>query len=144
LTQRGEASYHFSVAPIGVAVSPIATSTRRKDLPTMASENVKELNEGNFQQEVIDKGGVAVVDFWAEWCMPCKMLAPTLDELAAEYGDTVTIGKVDIDNSRELAMQYDVRSIPTLVFFKDGQIAKKVVGLKQKSELKGVIDEIMQ
>ncbi len=104
---------------------------------------VVELTNENFDELVIDSGKPALVDFWAEWCMPCKMLAPTIKELAGEYGDKVVIGSVDTDNAREVAMRYGISAIPTLILFKDGEVAKKLVGVQQKNALKDAIDELL-
>lgn len=107
------------------------------------SENVVELTNENFDEMVINSGKPALVDFWAEWCMPCKMLAPTVDELAGEYGDKVVVGKVDTDSQRDIAMRYGISAIPTLILFKDGEVAKKLVGVQQKNALKDAIDELL-
>jgi len=107
----------------------------------MASEYTLELTDGNFEQEVVRADVPALVDFWAEWCMPCKMLAPTIDELAAEYRGRLKVGKVDTDSNREISMKFGISAIPTLILFKDGEVIKKFVGLQQKTELKTAIDE---
>ncbi|MBN1554792.1 MAG: thioredoxin [Phycisphaerae bacterium] len=107
----------------------------------MASEHTLELTDSNFEQEVVRADVPALVDFWAEWCMPCKMLAPTIDELAAEYRGTLKVGKVDTDSNREISMKFGISAIPTLILFKDGAMIKKFVGLQQKAELKAAIDE---
>jgi thioredoxin 1 len=116
-------------------------SRSTKENGHMASEHVLELTDGNFQSEVLESDQPVLVDFWAEWCMPCKMIAPTVEELAEEYAGKVKFGKVDTDASRDTAMQYGITAIPTLILFKDGQMVKKFVGLQQKSDLKSVIDE---
>ena len=107
----------------------------------MASEYTLELTDTNFEQEVMQSPTPALVDFWAEWCMPCKMLAPTIDELAAEYQGKLKVGKVDTDSNREISMKFGISAIPTLILFKDGEMIKKFVGLQQKSELKAAINE---
>jgi len=84
-----------------------------------------------------------LVDFWAEWCMPCKMIAPTIEELAKEYAGKVRFGKVDTDSNREISMQFGISAIPTLILFKGGQMAKKFVGLQQKADLKAAIDGLL-
>lgn len=107
------------------------------------SEHTIELTDENFVKEVMEGGMPALVDFWAEWCMPCKMLAPTIDELAVDYAGKLKVGKMDTDNARETAMQYGISSIPTLILFKDGEMIKKFVGLQQKADLKEAIDEAL-
>lgn len=110
----------------------------------MASEHTLELTDDNFQQEVLDSDVPVLVDFWAEWCMPCKMLAPTIDELAEEYGGAVKVGKMDTDNNRDTSMKFGISAIPTLILFQNGEPIKKFVGLQQKAELKSAIDEAVQ
>jgi thioredoxin 1 len=102
----------------------------------MASEKIAVLTKDNFKAEVLDSAVPVLVDFWAEWCGPCKMIAPVLDELADELGDTAKIGKVNIDDSQDLAAQYGIRAIPTLLVFKGGEVAEQIVGLRSKKDLK--------
>jgi thioredoxin 1 len=102
----------------------------------MASDKIAVLTKDNFKVEVLDSKVPVLVDFWAEWCGPCKMIAPVLDELADELGDTAKIGKVNIDDSQDLAAQYGIRAIPTLLVFKGGQVAEQIVGLRSKKDLK--------
>jgi len=100
----------------------------------MAAENVLELTDSNFESEVIKSDKPVVVDFWAEWCMPCRMLAPTIDDLAREFGGKVKVGKVDTDSNRDVSVKYNISAIPTVMIFKDGQIVRKFVGVTQKKE----------
>ncbi len=109
----------------------------------MASDKTLELTDSNFEKEVVDSEVPVLVDFWAEWCMPCKMLAPTIEELADEYADKIKVGKVDTDSNREISMKFGISAIPTLILFKGGEVAKKFVGLQQKSDLKSAIDEAL-
>ena len=109
----------------------------------MTSPNSLKLNEGNFAQEVLNMPGPVVVDFWAEWCGPCKMIAPLLDELASEYDARVRIGKVNIDEEQALAAKYGIRAIPTLLFFKGGEVAGQIVGMCSKRDLKSNIDKLL-
>ncbi|MFH1397255.1 MAG: thioredoxin [Candidatus Omnitrophota bacterium] len=99
------------------------------------------LNEGNFKKEVLESKSLVVVDFWAGWCGPCKMIAPIVEELAKEYTHKVKIAKVDIDDNSSIASQFGIMSIPTLVFFKNGKAVAQTVGAISKAELKRKIEE---
>jgi thioredoxin 1 len=101
------------------------------------------LTEANFTDEVLKSGVPVLVDFWAEWCGPCKMIAPILDEIAQEYDGRLKIGKVNIDDQQNLATQHGIRAIPTLLIFKDGQVADQIVGLRSKRDLKSNLDRVM-
>ena len=92
------------------------------------------LTEDNFEAEVINSGKAVLVDFWAEWCGPCKMISPIIDALAEELGDDVVVGKVEVDNAQALAAKYGVRSIPCLLFFKDGEVKDQIVGANVTKE----------
>ncbi len=96
-----------------------------------------ELTDSNFEELVIKSGKPALVDFWAAWCGPCRIVGPVVEELATEYGDQAVVGKVDVDNNREVAMKYGIRNIPTLLFFKDGEVVDKQVGVAAKNVLEG-------
>ena len=109
----------------------------------MAAANIVTLNSGNFPPEVLSSPLPVLVDFWAEWCGPCKMIAPVLDELASEYEGRIKIGKVNIDEDQALATQYGVRAIPTLLIFKDGQVAEQIVGMRSKRDLKSSLDKVV-
>lgn len=106
----------------------------------MSAEHIVYLNSENFENEVLQSETPVLVDFWAQWCGPCKMLSPILDELAGEYAGKVKIGKVDVDENQGLSAQYSVLSIPTLLIFKDGKVQGQHVGLKGKPELKQALD----
>ena len=108
----------------------------------MAALNIVNLTQDNFSKEVLESSTPILVDFWAEWCGPCKMIAPVLDELADEYDGRVRIGKVNIDNEQGLAQEYGVRAIPTLLLFQNGQVAEQIVGLKSKRDLKNSFDKV--
>jgi thioredoxin 1 len=101
----------------------------------MAAENIVNLTKDNFASEVVQSSTPVLVDFWAEWCGPCKMIAPVLDELAGEYNGKVKIGKVNIDNEQALAAEYGIRAIPTLLLFNKGTVAEQIVGMKSKKDL---------
>lgn len=92
------------------------------------------LTEENFEAEVINSGKAVLVDFWAEWCGPCKMISPLIDELATEIGDAAVVGKVEVDTAQALAAKYGVRSIPFLLFFKDGEVKDQIVGANVTKE----------
>ena len=109
----------------------------------MAAANIVTLTEANFPQEVLQSTTPVLVAFWAEWCGPCKMIAPVLDELAAEYDGKVKIAKVNIDEYQQLAINYGINSIPTLLFFKGGQVADQVVGMRSKRDLKISFDRVL-
>ena len=106
----------------------------------MASENVKEFTDQNFDAEVLKSGQPVLVDFWAEWCMPCRMLTPTIEKLARDYAGKVTVGKLDTDANRDVAVKYSINAIPTVILFKDGQVAQKFVGLRQERDFKEALD----
>src|SRR3954470_11493455 len=107
----------------------------------MASENVQEFTDANFDQEVIQSSQPVLVDFWAEWCMPCRMLAPTIDQLAQEFKGRVKVGKVDTDANREITLKYKITATPTVILFKGGEPLKKFVGLTNKTQLTAALDE---
>ena len=94
-----------------------------------------QLTDANFQSEVLDKKGITVVDFWAEWCGPCRMVGPVIDELANDYEGKALVAKVDVDENSELSMKYGVRSIPTILILKDGEVVDKHVGVTTKAAL---------
>ncbi|MDD4921322.1 MAG: thioredoxin [Bacteroidales bacterium] len=101
------------------------------------------ITDSNFD-ELLQSNKPLVVDFWAEWCGPCKMIAPIVEELAHEYGEKVTIGKMDVDDNNDITTRYGIRNIPTLLFFKNGQLVDKQVGAAQKSALAQKIDTLLQ
>ncbi len=107
----------------------------------MASEKVETLTDANFDQSVIKSDKPVLVDFWAEWCGPCRRLAPTVDELATDYDGRLTVGKLNVDENPAVAMRFSIRGIPTLLLFKGGQIVEQIVGLADKDSLKKLIDK---
>jgi thioredoxin 1 len=104
----------------------------------MASDKVKTFTDSNFDQET--KQGVVLVDFWAEWCGPCRRLAPTVDALASEYDGRVTVAKLNVDENPEVPGRFAVRGIPTLLLFKEGELAETIVGLRGKDDLAKLIE----
>jgi thioredoxin 1 len=107
----------------------------------MATENVQTFTDSNFDETVIKAGLPVLVDFWAEWCGPCKRLAPTVEALAGDYVGKVTVGKLNVDDNPNTAFKFQIRGIPALLLFKDGLVVESVVGLAQKDDLKKVIDK---
>ena len=116
----------------------------------MAAENAQTLTggthvqtftDGNFDEVVIKASSLVLVDFWAEWCGPCKRLAPTVDALATDYAGKMTVGKLNVDDNPNTAFKFQIRGIPALLLFKDGQVVESVVGLSPKEDLKKVIDK---
>jgi thioredoxin 1 len=109
----------------------------------MASPNVKEFTDSNFETEVLQSTQPVLVDFWAEWCGPCRMLAPTIDKLAEAYEGKAKVGKLDTDANREVAIKFGISAIPTVLLFKGGQVAQKFVGLRPERDFREAIDAAM-
>ena len=107
----------------------------------MANENIQTFTDSNFDETVIKAGLPVLVDFWAEWCGPCKRLAPTVEALAGDYIGKVRVGKLNVDDNPDTAFKFQIRGIPALLLFKGGQVVESVVGLAQKDDLKKVIDK---
>lgn len=105
--------------------------------------NMIQVSESNFDEVVAQANGPVLVDYWAEWCGPCKMIEPILHELADEYGDRLTIAKVNIDDNAQLAARFKIRGIPTLMMFKDGEPQGTKVGALTKSALKDFVDPLL-
>jgi thioredoxin 1 len=108
----------------------------------MAGQNTLTFSDDSFDQDVLRSEVPVLVDFWAEWCMPCKMLTPTIEELAGEYDGKVKVGKVDIDSDRKVASQFGIQNIPTVLIFNGGQLVKQFVGLTGKKDLKAALDAL--
>ena len=106
----------------------------------MANEHVQEFTDANFDAEVLSSDQPVLVDFWAEWCMPCRMLAPTIDQLAEEFAGKAKVGKLDTDANREVAVKFGIHAIPTVILFKDGEPVEKFIGLKNRDELAAAIN----
>ena len=105
--------------------------------------NTLVFTDSNFNEEVVSSELPSLVDFWAEWCAPCKSIAPAVEELAKEYQSKVKIGKLNVDENPKTATQYGIRGIPTLLLFKEGKVVKQVVGVKSKVEIQKVLDNII-
>lgn len=105
------------------------------------SDKIVQLSDESFEADVINASGLVLVDFWAEWCGPCKMIAPLLNDIAEEYAGKVTVGKLNIDQNAATPPKYGIRGIPTLLLFKDGAIADTKVGALSKTQLKEFIDK---
>ena len=106
----------------------------------MASENVVQFSDANFESEVLNSEAPVLVDFWAEWCGPCRMLAPVIEDLAEEYKGKVKVGKLDTDANRNSAMRFSINAIPTVLVFKKGQLVQRLQGLRGKKDFKTALD----
>jgi len=109
----------------------------------MGSELVKELTDQTFEVEVLKSDVPVLVDFWAEWCMPCRYLGPTVDKLAEAYAGKVKVGKIDTDEHRDVALRYGISALPTIVIFKDGQVVQKLLGVRQEKDFREVLDPLL-
>ena len=107
----------------------------------MANAHIKDFTDANFDAEVLASDKPVMVDFWAEWCQPCKTLAPTIDALAEEYATKAKVGKVNTDNNRAISVKYQITAIPTVMIFKGGNMVRKFVGFQKKEALMAALDE---
>jgi len=123
-----------------VVESDDAAAYIRNNSPEHNHMATKKITDTSFQTDVLDASGPVLVDFWAEWCGPCKMIGPSLEELSDEFGEKVTIAKINIDENPEAPGKYGVRGIPTMILFKDGAPAATKVGAAPKSQLKSWIE----
>lgn len=102
-----------------------------------------ELTDSNFEEQVLKSDKPVLVDFWAEWCGPCKMVGPIVNEIADDYQGKVVVGKLDVDNNQEVTQQFGIRNIPTILFFKNGEVVDKQVGAVPKSSLVAKLDALL-
>ena len=107
------------------------------------SENVKEITSMNFNDEVLNSDTPVLVDFWAEWCGPCRVIGPVVDEIANDYNGKVSVGKLNVDNENQLAMEYGVRSIPALLIFNNGTVVNQIVGAVPKNRITDILDTVI-
>ena len=132
----------FAVAfilSLSLLISGCGKASAPKPITSPAS-NAIQLSEATFQTEIANQSGVALVDFWAPWCGPCKVIAPAIEELATELKPTVKVGKVDVDTNPNLANSFEISSIPCLILFKDGKEVDRKLGVHSKADLKTWID----
>ncbi len=102
-----------------------------------------QVTDGNFEEEIVNSDIPAMVDFWAEWCGPCKMVGPVVEELAQEYKGKIKIAKMDVDTNRDTPAKFGIRNIPTLILFKDGEVAKMIIGAQPKSQIDGELKKLL-
>ncbi|MGE5560981.1 MAG: thioredoxin [Chloroflexota bacterium] len=105
--------------------------------------NIKVVTDATFEQEVLSSSKPVLVDFWATWCGPCRMVAPVVEQIAGEYADRLQVAKLDVDQNPDIAMKYGIMSIPTLMIFKDGKIAQRMVGYMPKETMKKYVDAVV-
>ncbi|HEV2498640.1 MAG TPA: thioredoxin [Terriglobia bacterium] len=107
----------------------------------MAGNHIMEFTDQNFDEQVLKSAKPVLVDFWAPWCAPCRMMAPTVEAVAGEYAERAVVGKLNVDDNQGVAGKYNIRGIPTLLLFKDGQVAEQVVGATSKDAVKKMLDK---
>jgi thioredoxin 1 len=128
-----------------IAISFIAGCGQREnvDEAEVSNKNVDTFTKENFQAEVLASSQPVLVDFWASWCGPCKMIAPTVAELATEFEGKAKVGKVDVDAQTELAQEYKISAIPALLIFKDGKVVEQIIGLQEKSVIQAKLSKFV-
>jgi len=107
-------------------------------------EKILHLKDDNFDKEIVDSKGAALVDFWATWCMPCKMIAPIVEAIAKDYSGKVKVAKVELDDAGEVASRFNVMNIPTLIIFKDGKEVERIVGITSKEDISRKLDGVLK
>jgi thioredoxin 1 len=117
------------------------TPSKNQEL-AMASQSVIELTDSNFQTEVLESDKPVLVDFWAEWCGPCRALAPTIEQIATEFQGKVKVGKINTDDNQNVPIQYSIQAIPTVILFHKGQVVQKFVGLRGKKEFVAELQKV--
>jgi thioredoxin 1 len=127
------------IVPRGCLASAVGKGPKLKDM-MMASELIKHVSDASFDDDVLKSGTPVLVDYWAEWCGPCKMIAPILDEVATAYDGKLQIAKMNVDDNRDVPAKFGIRGIPTLMLFKDGQLAATKVGALSKAQLTAFLD----
>ena len=110
----------------------------------MTTNQIVNVNQEDFRREVLHSDDPVLVDFWAEWCQPCHMVAPVVEQLAEEYGGRVKVAKVDIDANSDLALEYSINSIPTILLFKDGKVVERVPGVRSQSEYTSALNALLE
>lgn len=105
--------------------------------------DILEVTDSTFEVEILKSDKPVMVDFWADWCMPCKMLAPTVDKIAKDYKDKLKVCKINVDSNQEVAASMGIRSIPTLIFFKNGEVVEQVIGVVNEAQLKKIVDKVI-
>jgi thioredoxin 1 len=131
---HGNRRYHAAPArPRGIR------RTERKE-QDMAGQATLTINESNYQSEVVESQVPVLIDFWAEWCQPCRMIGPSIDQLAEEYQGRAKVGKIDVDSNRDLALKFNIQSIPCVVVVKGGEVVSRTMGMKPKAEFAKMID----
>lgn len=106
----------------------------------MAGADTLQITQENFEDEVLNASEPVLIDFWAEWCMPCKALGPTIDELATEYAGRAKVGKINTDENQSLSAQFGISAIPTVILMKDGEVVEKFVGMRSKKDFAAALD----
>ncbi len=126
-----------------ILILPIFLMAASASTTSYQTTPLVEFTDANFKKSVLDKKGVTVVEFWATWCGPCRMVDPIITELANDYGEKVTVGKLNVDLESKITMKYEIKSIPTILIFKDGTVVDKYVGVIPKKELEEKIEVLL-